>query len=51
MIIDFLTTFSLRGTWMAQLVKHLTLDFGSGYDLTVIEIKPCVETVLSVEPV
>ena len=21
-----------RGTWVAQLVKHLTLDFGSGHD-------------------
>ena len=27
---------------MAQLVKHLTLDFGSGHDLMVCEIKPCV---------
>ena len=24
---------------MAQLVKHLTLDFGSGHDLTVREIE------------
>ena len=23
------------GAWVAQLVKHPTLDFGSGYDLTV----------------
>ena len=27
---------------MAQLVKHLTLDFGSGHDLTVPEIEPCM---------
>ena len=27
---------------MAQLVKQLTLDFSSGQDLTVHEIKPCV---------
>ena len=27
---------------MAQLVKHLTLSFGSGHDLRVHEIKPCV---------
>ena len=27
---------------MAQLVKHLTLDFGSGHDLTVHEFRPCV---------
>ena len=26
--------FKNRGAWMAQLVKHLTLDFGSGHDLT-----------------
>ena len=25
---------------MAQLVKHLTLDFGSGHDLTVHELEP-----------
>ena len=29
----------LRGAWMAQLVKHLTLDFGSGHDLTVHEFE------------
>ena len=27
---------------MVQLVKHLTLDFGSGHDLTVHGIKPLV---------
>ena len=27
-------------TWVAQLVKHLTLDFGSGHDLMVHGIKP-----------
>ena len=27
--------------WVAQLVKHLTLDFGSGHDRTVCGIKPC----------
>ena len=26
-----------RGAWVAQLVKHLTLDFGLGHDLTVVE--------------
>ena len=30
------------GTQAAQWVKHLTLDFGSGHDLTVHEFKPCV---------
>ena len=30
------------GIWVAQLVKHLTFDFGSGHHLTVHEIEPCV---------
>ena len=30
------------GTWVAQWVEHLTLDFGSGHDLMVCGIKPCV---------
>ena len=29
-----------RGAWVAQLVKHLTLDFGSGHHLTVCGIEP-----------
>ena len=33
---------SNRGTWEVQWVKRLTLDFGSGHDLTVCEIKPHV---------
>ena len=31
-----------RGAWMAQLVKCLTLGFGSGHDLTVREFEPCI---------
>ena len=30
----------LRGTWVAQLVKCLTLDFGSGHDLRVMRSSP-----------
>ena len=30
-----------RGTWVAQSVKHPTLDFGSGHDLRVHETEPC----------
>ena len=26
------------GTWLAQLVEHLTLDFGSGHDLSVMRL-------------
>ena len=36
------------GAWAAQLVKRLTLDFGSGHDLTVRETEPhiglCVDS-------
>ena len=28
------------GTWVAQLVKGLTLDFGSGHDLRVMSLSP-----------
>ena len=39
------------GAWVAQLVKRPTLDFGSGQDLTVPEIEPCVGLCAdSVEP-
>ena len=30
------------GTWVAQLAGHPTFDFGSGHDLAVREIEPCV---------
>ena len=29
-----------RGAWVAQMVEHPTLDFGSGHDLLVREFKP-----------
>ena len=28
------------GTWVAQLVKHPTLDSGSGHDLAVVSLSP-----------
>ena len=31
---------ALGGTWVAQLVNHLTLGFCSGHDLTVHEMEP-----------
>ena len=41
----------LRDAWVAQLVKHLILDFDSGHDVKVCEIEPhiglCAD---SVEP-
>ena len=33
---------NLKGTWMAQLVKHLTLGFGSGQDLRVVRASPAM---------
>ena len=39
------------GTWGAQSVKWLTLDFDSGHDLTVCEFETCVGLYAdSVEP-
>ena len=32
----------MRGAWVAQSVKHLTLGFGSGHDLTVCGFEPHV---------
>ena len=29
-----------RGTWVAQSVKHPTLDFCSGHDLTLVRLSP-----------
>ena len=37
--IDFLSTESW-GTWVAQLIKHPTLGFGSGPDLRVVGLGP-----------
>ena len=31
------------GSWVAQLVKHLTPDFSSGFDFTVREFEPPTE--------
>ena len=28
--------------WVVQSVKRLTLDFGSGHDLSVCEFEPCI---------
>ena len=36
------------GTWVAQSVKHPTLDLGSGHDLTVCGFKPHIRSVLTV---
>ena len=40
--------FYFRATWVAQLVKRLTLDFGSGHDLTIMRSSPTLGSVLTV---
>ena len=30
----------IKGIWVAPSVKHVTLDLGSGHDLTVGEFRP-----------
>ena len=35
-----------KGAWVAQSVKCPTLDFGSGHNLMVHEIQPCVSSAL-----
>ena len=39
----------MQGHWVAQSVKHPTLDFGSGHDFTIRGFKPhiglCADTV------
>ena len=41
-----------RGTWVAQSVKHLTLDFGSYHDLTqFVRSCPTLGSALSMKPV
>ena len=43
--------FGLRGAQLALLVKHLTLDFGSGRDLRVLGSSPTLGSTLSEESV
>ena len=38
-----------RSSWLAQLVKHLTLDFGSGHDLRVMRSSLASGSMLSGE--
>ena len=45
---DLCTKTRAEGTWVAPLVKWLTLDFTSGHDLTVCGIKPVSGSVLIV---
>ena len=38
------------GSVVAQSVKHLTLDFGSGHDLRVVRSSPASGSMLGIEP-
>ena len=42
LVLFFFFNVCLLPAWAAQLVKHPSLDFGSGHDLTVRGIEPCV---------
>ena len=39
-----------KGAWVFQSIECLTLDFGSGHDLTVVGLSPTWDSLLSVEP-
>ena len=41
---------SSRGAWVAQSVKHLPLDFGSGHDPQGCGMEPCIDSLLGMEP-
>ena len=40
----------LHNPWVAQLVKHRTLDFGSGHDRKAMRSSPALVSTLGVEP-
>lgn len=40
----------MGGSWMAQMVKYVTLDFGSGYDLRVVSTSPTLGSMPSKDP-
>ena len=42
--------FYFRDTWVAQLGKHLTLDFGSGHDHRVMRSSYMSGSELSIDP-
>ena len=48
--LEFLKNSPSWGTWLAQSVKHPTLDFGSGHDLRVMGLSPKLGSMLGKEP-
>ena len=49
LVFFFFFLIKFKGTWVAQLVEHLTLGFGSGHDLRVMRLSPTVDSMLSGE--
>ena len=41
---------NFKGAWVAQLVKHPTLDFSSGHDLRVLRWSPMSDSMLGMGP-
>lgn len=39
------------GAWVAQSVKHLTLNFSSGHDLRIVQLSPKSDSMLGMESV
>ena len=39
-----------KGAWVAQSIKCLALDFGSGHDIRVVRSNPRLGSALGVEP-
>ena len=39
-----------KGAWKAPLVKHLTLDFSSDHDLSVVRLSPVLDSTLGMQP-
>ena len=42
LVIKQLNNYASWGAWVAQSLKHVTLDFCSGHDLTVHGFKTCI---------
>ena len=42
--------FTFQGTWVSQMVQHVTLDFGSGHDPRVVTSSPASGSMLAMEP-
>ena len=44
MLLSVIEIYKERATWLDQLVKHLTVDFGSGHDLRGVGLSPALGT-------